>query len=74
MAQRKKYSWLIGLNLDPKNPRVEIHRNDPSKPTQVSHLKIVEEYYGIKVPIEIRRRKQQVLNTLMGLDHNSDSR
>ena len=71
---RKKFSWLIGLNLDPKDPRVEIHRNDPSNPDQVKHLTAVEEYYGIKVPIELERQKRYVLNTLMGLNHNSDSR
>ena len=71
---RKKYSWLIGLNLDPKDPRVEIHRNDQSKPEQVKHLIAVDEYHGTKVPREMIKQKQRVLNTLMGLNHNSDSR
>lgn len=69
---RKKYSWLIGLNL--KLGRVEIHRNDTTNPTQVNHLTAVKEYYGVKVPREIIRGYEQILEPLMDLNRNSDSR
>ncbi len=69
---REKYLWLIGINE--KLGTIEIHRNDPNNPLQVSHLIAVEKIIGVKVPKEVKRRKQQVLDILVSLDHNSDSR
>jgi hypothetical protein len=69
---RQKYWWLIGINLKrtPEHPDgcVEIHKNDPNNPLQVSHLIAVEKHYGVNVPKSIKQRKQQVLDTLMDLN------
>lgn len=68
---RKKYSWLIGLNL--KLGRIEIIKNDQTNPAQVSHLTGVTSYYGVKVPKATRDSYQRILEPLMDLHHKPDS-
>jgi hypothetical protein len=63
--RRIKYNWIIGMNL--QLGRVEIHRNDPKNPSQVSHLVGVEVIHATKVPIQRIRDMQKALDTLMDL-------
>jgi hypothetical protein len=63
---REKFNWLIGLNL--KLGRVEIHKHDPSNPDQVSHLIGVKKHYGVNVPKQLKKEKQDALDTLMDLN------
>lgn len=63
--RRVKYNWIIGMNL--KLGIIEIHRNDPKKPDQVSHLVGVEVIHATKVSKQRIRDMQSALDTLMDL-------